>query len=67
MYIAAGGAGVLHLPVVRLFSSCNGRLGLDVIKAGPGFSLPANIGDLDPAITDLNLSNCNLIGNILII
>ena len=32
-------------------------------EAGPGFTLPANIGDLDPAIFYLNLSACNLIGN----
>ena len=30
--------------------------------AGPGFTLPADIGDLDPAITELNLSECNLTG-----
>ena len=31
-------------------------------KAGPGFTLPANIGDLDPAVTVLDLSYCNLTG-----
>ena len=35
---------------------------LYVDRADPGFTLPANIGDLGPAITVLNLSDCNLIG-----
>ena len=35
---------------------------LYINNAGPGFTLPANIGDLSPAITVLNLSDCNLIG-----
>ena len=53
--------------------SCQGRAKHDVFSlemfedgetvfAGPGFTLPANMGDLDPAITDLDLSECCLIG-----
>ena len=40
--------------------------GIDItmFKAGPGFTLPANIGDLDPAIAVLNLYNCNLTGEL---
>ena len=30
--------------------------------AGPGFTLPANIGDLDRAITELNFRWCSLTG-----
>ena len=33
-----------------------------MFKAGPGFTLPANIGDLNPAITELNLLWCSLTG-----
>ena len=56
-------AGELPLPVVRLLSSMrhNGK-SVDRKGAGLGFTLPANIGDLDPDITELNLSGCNLIG-----
>ena len=32
-------------------------------RAGPGFTLPANIGDLDPSITLLDLRRLNLKGN----
>ena len=28
-----------------------------------GFTLPANVGDLSPDITELNLSHCSLTGN----
>ena len=35
---------------------------VDLNAAGPGFTLPADIGDLDPAITAMDLSNCNLKG-----
>jgi|LauGreSBDMM110SN_4_FD.fasta_scaffold180835_1 hypothetical protein len=38
---------------------------VDLNLAGPGFLLPDNIGDLDPAITELDLSSCNLAGRIL--
>ena len=34
----------------------------DMFKAGPGFTLPADIGDLDPAITKVDLSEWNLTG-----
>ena len=33
-----------------------------MFKAGPGFTLPANIGDLDRAITELNFRWCSLTG-----
>ena len=49
------------MPVVRLFSRLFGE-SIDLEDAGLGFTLPANIGDLDPGTTELNLSNCNLIG-----
>jgi hypothetical protein len=35
---------------------------LDLENSGPGFTLPANIGDLGPDITGLDLSECNLTG-----
>ena len=35
---------------------------VSLYKAGPGFTLPADIGDLDPAITELDLTYSNLIG-----
>ena len=35
---------------------------VSLYKAGPGFTLPDDIGDLDPTITELNLSECNLTG-----
>ena len=50
----------MPLPVVRLFS--NKMCRIDLQDAGPGFTLPANIGDLGPEITQLNLSQCNLTG-----
>ena len=57
--------GELPVPVVCLFSSwrCSDRGGLDLTIAGPGFTLPTDIVDFDPAITQLNLSRCNLIGD----
>ena len=72
---AGPSAGELPLSVVHRFSALRctqegrgiGQSGdpriLDLEAAGPGFTLPANIGDLDPAIRALILSNCNLIGN----
>ena len=56
-------AGELPLPVVRLLASmrCVGKV-VSMKRAGPGFTLPANIGDLDPAVTKLSLRECNLIG-----
>ena len=30
--------------------------------AGPGFTLPENLGELDPTITNLNLWKCCVIG-----
>ena len=33
-------------------------------RAGPGFTLPVNIGDLDPAIAELHLGGCNLTGEL---
>ena len=55
--------GDLSLPVVRLLSFMR-RKGkfLNLRDAGPGFTLPANIGDLDPDIRELDLRECNLIG-----
>ena len=38
------------------------EIGVFMEKAGPGFTLPANICDLDPAITALYLGACNLSG-----
>ena len=58
-------SGVLPLSVVSLISSmrCSRDCeGVCVEEAGPGFTLPANIGDLDPAITRLDLGHCNLTG-----
>jgi len=58
-------AGDLPLPVVRLLSSMRYQVNfLDLIESGPGFTLPANIGDLDPDITELHLRDCNLIGTV---
>ena len=34
----------------------------DLFEAGPGFTLPADIGDLDPTIIILDLFACNLKG-----
>ena len=55
--------GELPLPVVELIASmrCNGK-DVDMEKAGPGFTLPADIGDLDLSISDLILYGCNLTG-----
>jgi hypothetical protein len=58
--------GPLALPVVRLLclmrnDACR-IVSLNIDTDGPGFTLPANIGDLDPTITELNLSDCNLTG-----
>jgi len=60
-------AGDLPLPVVRLLSFMR-RKGkfVDMRRAGPGFTLPANIGDLGPGITELDLGECNLIGALLL-
>ena len=56
-------AGDLPLPVLRLLSSMrhNGK-SVDLKGAGPAFTLPANIGDMDPAIKELDLGECNLTG-----
>ena len=58
-------AGELPLPVVCLltFMQCMGKY-VDITRAGPGFTLPANIGDLGQDITVLVLQECNLIGAI---
>lgn len=32
--------------------------------AGPGFTLPEDIGDLSPAIRELKLPRCNLTGRV---
>ena len=59
-------AGDLPLPVVRLLSSmrsCDRKL-VNVEDAGPGFTLPENMGDLGPAMTVLDLRNSNLIGTV---
>ena len=53
--------GELPLPVLHLFSRLSGSIRL-LSKSGPGFTLPANIGDLDPNLTFLNLGGCNLAG-----
>ena len=57
-------AGELPLPVIRLLSSMgrNGRMGIRMKRAGPGFTLPANIGDLGQDIVVLDLRWCKLIG-----
>ena len=57
--------GELPLPVLRLLS----RLGSTSIRllkdAGPGFTLPVNIGNLGSDITELNLARWSLTGNFL--
>ena len=62
-------AGELPIGVVRVFCMlrhCGDRQKtqskLDLTHAGPGFTLPTNIGDLDAAIYHLNLSRCQLTG-----
>ena len=35
---------------------------VEMDDAGPGFTLPENIGDLDPAVEELDLSSFNLTG-----
>ena len=57
-------AGDLPLSVVCLLSSMRQRGGkiIDLKESGPGFTLPNNIGDLGPDITELSLSNCSLTG-----
>ena len=58
-------AGDLPLPVVHLLSSMKRIYILkivDLANAGRGFTLPANMGELDPAITELDLRGCNLTG-----
>ena len=52
-------AGDLPLPVILMLSS----RGCNLKGAGPGFTLPVEIGDLDPGITKLNLRWFNLTGN----
>ena len=60
-------AGDLPLPVVRLLSFMRHRgKFVDMRRAGPGFTLPVNIGDLGPGITELDLGECNLIGALLL-
>ena len=66
-------AGVLPPSVVCLFSSFRPQSGtirhpslsLELENSGPGFTIPVNIGDLGPAIAEMNLSRCNLIGMLL--
>ena len=62
-------SGDLPLSVVRLFSSSQltdefspGDKNLRLKNSGPGFTLPADISDLDPAISKLDLCCCNLSG-----
>jgi len=63
-------AGELSLPVICLFSrlrcACysdhEGFRLLNLENAGAGFTLPANIDDLDPTVANLDLIFCNLIG-----
>ena len=58
-------AGDLPLPVIALFCSIQrDENSFNLRDAGPGFTLPANIGDLDPAITELDLRGCNLTGTV---
>ena len=51
--------------MLRLCSILNRRQEsqIELGKDGLGFSLPINMGDLDPAETVLNLYNLNLTGN----
>ena len=58
-------AGDLPVPVVQLVSGMNiaGRFAY-LGDSGPGFTLPATLGALDPTVTTLNLSWCNLIGKV---
>ena len=55
--------GDLPLQVLRLLTSMrrNGDF-IDLAKAGPGLTLPVNIGNLDSSITKLDLRECNLAG-----
>jgi hypothetical protein len=61
-------AGELPLPFVRLLSTMrviqqtDSSFFANLEDAGPGFTLPANIGDLDTTVTVLDLSYCNLTG-----
>ena len=58
--------GELPLPVVNLLSSMRSSDGknFELKESGPGFILPADIGDLGPGITILNLSDGNLKGKL---
>jgi hypothetical protein len=62
-----GSVGNLQVPVVRLLYAmrCDAKP-IYLRDAGPGFTLPANIGDLGPGITELDLGECNLIGALLL-
>lgn len=51
--------GELPLSVVRLLSNLKRKY---MGHFDPGFTLPANIGDLDPAITELDLGFFGLRG-----
>lgn len=56
-------AGELPLEVIELVSRMlSRRHTVRMEEAGPGFTLPANIGALNSAITALNLERCCLIG-----
>ena len=50
--------GDLAVPILRSLSP----RWRDFKNAGPGFTLPVNIGDLGLAVHSLDLSGCNLIG-----
>ena len=73
---AAAATGELPLPVVHLLADMR-LIDLDEFgnvphdydmaeirmgDAGPGFTLPADIGDLDPAINELDLKYLGLTG-----
>ena len=56
--------GELPLSVVRLICLIHSRGGFVSLRMDDGAALllPLNIGDLDPAITELDLKNCSLTG-----
>ena len=60
--ILVGELAVSLLCLISKATSCHADQNLQQ-GAGAGFTLPANIGDLDPAITVLDLRGRNLIGD----
>ena len=64
-------SGELSLGVIRLIATIRSTKTTENVSfqckknpAGLGFTLPQNLGDLDPAILDLDLSDCCLMGEL---